>query len=245
MPFNSLRRSIGYAKRLLKREPYDFSQSLEYSKLKFIFDRCQNRTIVDIGANDGKNCSNSFPLIKRGWKGLLVEANLLLEERILFNTRGLDVSLELSAITPSPCGQVELFLDRVTSSNLRASLATHNLIEWRERNLSNQSVFVNSLTINQLFEKYPQFYCPGVLSIDVEGLDSDILLSMTPCCVPVILIKEIDFSDLDRALAVHSFLNGLGLVMAFRIGCNEIFINANSPLFDDPDVRDFVVDNFS
>src|SRR5438552_17827841 len=35
------------------------------------------RTVVDVGANDGFYSSNSYPFIARGWRALLIEPNPL------------------------------------------------------------------------------------------------------------------------------------------------------------------------
>ena len=62
------RRTVGRLLHFLRAEKYDFTQALEYTKLKVIFDQCENKTLIDIGANDGKTFSNSYPLLKRGWE---------------------------------------------------------------------------------------------------------------------------------------------------------------------------------
>ena len=55
------------------RSKNDTSQSLESTKLYPILAAYPIKLIVDIGANDGFNLSNSYYFIKKGWSALLVD----------------------------------------------------------------------------------------------------------------------------------------------------------------------------
>lgn len=239
----AVRRALGSALRFVKAEKYDHTQALEFTKLKPLLDCCEKKRIVDIGANDGKSFSNSYPLLKRGWEGLLVEANPNHIPTIERNLAGSEFTIEHCAITPEKQEFVYLRLDNVTQLNLRASIRSDDG-KWVRDNLSDTKIKVSAHTIESLLDRHPEYVDSDVLTIDIEGLDSDVLMSIPAKFKPEIIIAEIDFEDIQKA---HKKLENMierGYVLIARIGCNEIYINKDSYLLQNQTVKLFIENNF-
>ena len=239
----NVRRIIGKIIRYVKSERFDHSQALEFTKLKPLFDSCDIKRIIDIGANDGKSYSNSYPLLKRCWEGLLVEANPKHISTIKKNLTGSKFVVEHCAITPDETDFVYLRLDSVTRLDLRASIRNDGG-NWVKENLSDHKVRVTTHTIKTLLDRHPDYVNSDVLSIDIEGLDSDVLISMPTDFKPAIIIAEIDFEDIEKAHRRLENMINRGYVLVARIGCNEIFLNKDSYLIKKQEVKTFIQNNF-
>lgn len=240
---SKLRNFIGTIKKIISREKNDFSQNLEYTRLKPILDLIPNKTVLDVGAHDGKSYSNSYPLLTRGWKGYLVEPNPINCQLIKKNCEKLDYILIEAAITPEPLEYVDLYFDSVTTENYRASIKKPNEDDWAKENLSSESVRVKAWTLDQLRDN---FHIPseiGLLSIDIEGLDTKVIQTMSQFR-PYLIIIEIDFSSFDEARKKIKFLLDIGYINVFRVGCNEVFINTNNIFFQNREIKKFIENNF-
>src|SRR6266404_9060713 len=51
----------------------DTTEHGEFLVLRHLITEDFPKLVVDVGANDGFLASNSYPLIKRGWRGILIE----------------------------------------------------------------------------------------------------------------------------------------------------------------------------
>lgn len=66
------------------------------NKEDFIIRECLKRMKIDrglaveYGANDGKFCSNIRYLLEKGWKGIMIEADKELYDKLKYNMKGLD-----------------------------------------------------------------------------------------------------------------------------------------------------------
>jgi len=136
--------------------------------------------IVDVGAS-GKAISNSYDLLKHfALRGLLIEANPDQCASIERDFAGLDVAVINSAIAADE-REVELW---VSSSNTHiASLVAKRFDDWRNRenfsDLEKDKVF--KLISRRLPDILKENNIPNsflLLSIDIEGLDIDVLNDM-------------------------------------------------------------------
>jgi len=240
---SGLRNIVGSMKRFVIREKFDYSQNLEYTKLKTIFDEIPVKIVLDIGAHDGKTYSNSFPLVNRGWRGYLVEPNPENCKRIAENCEGLDIEIVSAAVTPEESGPIALYFDKVTNSNLRASIKAPNEDDWSLENLTSEHIIVQSMTIDDIANKYRLPSDIGLLTIDIEGLDTDVIQKMT-ILRPYVIIIEIDFSSLERAKKRTEYLLSIDYIQCFRVGCNEVYLNASYSFFERMEIKKFIENNF-
>lgn len=140
-------------------------------------------TFLDIGANDGKNLSNTAKLVELGWSGVMVEpspgAFSQLEKTYFYNKRVQPVNCAISdkagAITFYNC------LDTLLSSISEEQVKT-----W---NQPYTSINVQSLTYKLLLEQcdHKKF---DFISIDAEGFD-------------LIILKQIDLTDTKMICIEH------------------------------------------
>jgi len=126
----------------------------------------RNGYFVDIGAYDGITISNTYYLEKElDWKGLCVEANphtynMMTECR---NTECINI-----AVAPYE-KEVEILLNG-WSSAINDSFTSSEILKQNF-----ESVKVNAITINELFERYNVLSEFDYLTIDIEGGELEIL----------------------------------------------------------------------
>jgi FkbM family methyltransferase len=156
------------------------------------------RLVLDIGANDGFQGSHSFNLIQLGWLGALVEPNPQAYGEILENVarkrlEGAEhrVVVRNAAVTPDTDGKAPLFVRgwRHTASSLVPG--THDSLRLEVVTESVATVLAGieaEFRERALMPAFPRN--PGLLSIDVEGSDYEVLKGfldwgLRPCYVLV------------------------------------------------------------
>lgn len=124
--------------------------------------------IVDVGANS-RNGSNSYDLLADfGWKGVLIEANPQLIEGLRSGFEGLDYALINCAVGLSP-GRQTLHL----GVNDQVSSLDPVLVQrWGERM---GGIEVDVRRLDDILTEHQVPHDFDILSIDVEGLDAEIL----------------------------------------------------------------------
>jgi FkbM family methyltransferase len=143
-----------------------------------IFDRIgvQNPSYLDIGAHHPVNISNTALLYNSGSRGVNVEANPDLFQNFV-NDRSEDMNLNIGVTAQ---GGMRLPFYRVDNTSGRNSFDRGVVEDFVRENpqFKIQSVIeVPTTTINNIVEENCNGIYPDILSIDVEGLDLDILRS--------------------------------------------------------------------
>jgi FkbM family methyltransferase len=128
------------------------------------------RFVVDVGANDGLYSSNSYPFIRRGWRGLLIEPHPEAFERArrLHQTNP-EVTVLNLACSDHP-GQMELNLFEGDEGGSLSALANGPSDTAATRRTVNR-VQVEVTTLESLLSERgiaPEF---GLLTVDTEGHD--------------------------------------------------------------------------
>jgi len=199
----------------------DTSQHGEYSVLRKLIKPSTPRIVVEVGANDGVRHSNSYPFIRQGWAGILIEPNPVvfreLRERYSANNRVQTINC---ACGEAP-GTLPLFLGSDGDIGEFATLAPSNGSSSPSRAFE---VKVNTLT-----DVLGGVGCPadiGILSVDTEGFDFRVFGGLDfkrfrPC----LIITEDQSAD-DRQK--FELLRSRGYRLKHRRGCNSIWeSNAN------------------
>lgn len=136
-----------------------------------------NGRVVEIGAFNCYNWSNSHCLITAGWQGLLVEPqpDMIAECQELYRSND-NVILERCCIG-SKNDTVKLYLGGSNSTIKPEMVDIYNGIEWSKFSGLDADKFIECemVTLDFLLEKYE--WQPGfeVLIIDVEGAELDVL----------------------------------------------------------------------
>ncbi len=131
---------------------------------------------VEVGAFDGYSWSNTLPLIDAGWSGIMVEPDpdsfALLCNRHGQNNKLTLVNYAINWVVDS----VKLYPNGSTSTIMEPMLGVflddHTIPGWVKEP---KSIYVNAVMMDDMLY---QCHCPkkfDVLSIDVEGAESNVL----------------------------------------------------------------------
>lgn len=156
-------------------------------------------TIVDVGANDGELHSNSFYFIRRGWRGLLIEPNPEVFEKLQARYRDVANVECVNAACSREAGTLSLFLGADEAAEFSTLNTERN--KHFQRTLSGRSVSVSVVTLTELLASrdWPADF--GILSIDTESFDYEVLQGLDFSRFrPRIIITE-NFAAKDAAKA--------------------------------------------
>ena len=167
------------------------------SKKKF------NKVIVDIGALDGIINSNSRLFLEDGWKGVLFEPNKKSFSKLLVNNNNFDNDLFNIAVSDKDC-----FVNFTENKRI----AGHSKIDGTGDN----TVFSIS---GEHLKRYGQI---GILDIDTEGKDFDVLHSIVSVGIkPQYIIIESNTKELKNKIV--KYLNGEGYKLINTLKVNTIW----------------------
>ena len=191
----------------------------------------KHRVVIDIGANDGFQGSHSFNLSQLGWIAVLVEpspeAYREIHDNVLRRRLGgaeARIIVRNVAATEATDGEAKLFVRgwRHTGSSLRTPAAKTVSIDVPTESVPTLLRHIEEeLKSRGLLEALP--IEPGVLSLDTEGLDFEILRGFTnqairPC---YILVEERENAD-----RYHDLLEPLGYDLLVHFDSDLIFYRA-------------------
>ena len=208
--------------------PASYSQAGEDAVLRFLFGDKKMKKIsyLEIGTNVPDYGNNTYLFYKNGSRGVCVEADKTLipaiikarpEDKVL-NT-GVAVSGDREAdFYIFDCNGINTF-DKEEAEKREAS-GTYKIKEITKVPLIN----INTL-IAQNFEKYPD-----LLSIDIEGLDLEVLKSLDfkTYPLPVVCVETCTYSENHIRLKDHSvaaFMLEKGYEVYADTYINTIFVN--------------------
>lgn len=180
-------------------------------------------TVVEFGANNGTDLSNSRLLIEKGFSGLLIEPSSVFKELSDLYKDNRFVTC-LNVAISDKCGKME-FLEsgcHVKNGSDRALVSTLNVNEtkrWPDVEFKHKTV--NVLDIKTLRHAYAFNW--DVISIDVEGLDW-------------VLLQQIDLNDVKcRVLCVEwnsvRTLHTKFTAYCAKFGMKEIHRNSENLIF--------------
>ena len=182
-------------------------------------------TILDLGANDGITLSNSRFFIENGWKGVLIEAGKLPYEKlmktILPNTTAINCAI----------GTENGFLKFFESNNLLntddvglvSSLVADETKRWRDAGIGFTEHIVKCYTWESFLDEFhlkTQNF--DIISIDIEGMDYDVLVQMNLQELGCkILCIEFNGKDMKKYV---DYANKHGLNLIYQNPENLIFV---------------------
>lgn len=151
-----------------------YSQTTEEANiLAFFKDKTGN--LLDIGANDGFENSNSRALLERGWGGVLVEPHSGAYEQLvkkqLQSTRAYQVAIA------DHDGEIEFHYSPDSQiSSTKESFTT----QWKRAGAKYDLVKVNCMTVASLLKSVKdKFSSFDFITIDAEGCDFSILKQLS------------------------------------------------------------------
>lgn len=130
-------------------------------------------TFLDIGAFDGITFSNTYELVKRGWKGVMVEASPRTFIKLQENVKDFKNNLTLvNACIVTDEQRLVNFYDNIQAT------ATHNLpnVEKWKHQTPFEMIAVMTCHHKTLLEKVGHMY--DFVNIDVEGSSTDLFMCL-------------------------------------------------------------------
>ncbi len=158
-----------------------------------------NRQLVDIGAH-GKNSSNTYGLLTRGWKGLMIEANPDRARICKHDFAGLDAKVLNVGVSDAP-GRLPLHLNKVVGSS-------SFLADWDPRAHTGKTIMMTILPIDEIFKTHHIPDDLDFLSVDIEGMDYRVikrLFEATTCRPKLIITEAASYKDPDSFFKQYGY----------------------------------------
>lgn len=211
-----------------------FSQSGEDSIVAYILSYLniplELVSYLDLGANHAKELSNSYFFYKRGARGVLVEANPELMDELRRERKG-DVILNKAIALDTKQAEVEFYSlngDGLSTISYESALAACKV---------NPNIFIKetykipTISVEEVLNLYFSEQDPILLSIDLEGIEVDILkqIDFEKHRPIIIIIEDIPYSPQlmvdgkeNKAL---DFLQDKGYTEYAFTGINAIYLD--------------------
>jgi FkbM family methyltransferase len=187
-------------------------------------------TYLDLGANDPIRFNNTYRLYTLGHRGVLVEADNELFDS-LRRTRPLDTCVN-SAVGVT--NDVEVAFYKMTADTLSTTKgATAEMYEQHSGHRVATHFKVPNIHINDLLKEYFGESCPTFVSLDVEGLDLDLLESwdFSRYAPPVLCVETLTYAQ-DRSSKkieeIFILMEKKGYIRYADTFINSIFVRKES-----------------
>lgn len=179
-------------------------------------------TYLDIGAHHPYNISNTALLYKYGYHGINVEANPNLIEAF-FRERPLDKNVNVGIGTKSgemPFYMIDGFSGRNSFDKKVVEKFCQEYPEFSVKEIKKIKV----LTLYELINKYANGKFPDFLSIDIEGLDAEVLRQIIPDNAPMVIDVEVLSMAGQNDENMIDLLKQKGFFPYFKCSSNLIFV---------------------
>lgn len=153
----------------------DYSQFGEQKLIEKYLGGLERGTYVDLGCNQPIKCSNTYWLYRRGWRGIVVDANpdfawlwRIFRPNDLFLTRAVVVSQKPETD----------FFKFDSRKSLVSTTDSQQAMEWAKRTRAKfKTTSVATTRVLEVIEKAmgPEKTEVTLLSLDLEGIDGEIL----------------------------------------------------------------------
>lgn len=223
VPWRKLARAFGKTiERFNKYATKSYSQEGEDLVLRRFFESQQSGFYVDVGAHHPFRFSNTYLFYKKGWRGINIDA-MPASMRLFERLRPRDINLELPISDKAETLTYYAFNEPALNgfsrdlSNARHGKKGFKIIFQQEMQTSTLAeVFANHLRENQAID---------FLSVDVEGLDFEVLCSNDwGRFRPTVVLAELLSTEIESIATsqIGSFMQSVGYV-AFAKTMNTVF----------------------
>ena len=179
-----------------------YAQNGEDLILDWYLGEKQTGFYVDVGAHHPKRYSNTYRLYRRGWRGINIDANPG-SMRMFRRLRPRDINVEAAVNSVSQELTFHIFKEPGLNT-FDKNLASRHIGEGRSLI---KKVGIVTVPLAKLLDQYlPHNTSIDLLTIDVEGLDYDVLMS----------------NDWDRYVPSYVLIECIGLSSLDEISSNEV-----------------------
>ncbi len=158
----------------------------------FILRGIEKPSYLDIGANDPFTLSNTALFYQKGCRGINIEANPALADQFKF-FRKEDINLNVGIGNKED--ELNFYVMKNNTLSTFSKSECDQMINAKEELASVQKVQLT--TVSKIIEQYHQGRFPDFLSLDVEGMDFEILQSIdyTKSTPKVICVEAAEYSS--------------------------------------------------
>lgn len=198
----------------------DTTHNGEFSAIKRLLPTNAPKVVVDVGANNGFYGSNSFPFVARGWRAILIEPHPASFAHLEKRFAGVSRVTCLNMACAESAGKRPLFMSSDGDSPSLSTLCTDPaLLSQQGRNEQTLLVPVETLADVLQARQIPHDF--GVLTIDTEGMDYEVLVGLD-CAVwrPRVIITE-DYEPKEASKA--QYLTSHNYVLRARVRNNTVW----------------------
>ncbi|HMO63189.1 MAG TPA: FkbM family methyltransferase [Ferruginibacter sp.] len=204
----------GVAKKILPQAQLGYSQFGEDLIMAHLFHQVDIKqpTYLDIGANEPRYISNTYFFYTRGSRGILIEPNPYLCKK-LHQIRPNDIVLH-TGIGLNEEAEADFYLFPNYANGL-STFSEKEAQHWEQIGMKGigkipvEKVIKVPLTpINVIIEKYFSAKAPNFISLDVEGLDIDILRSFdfNRFRPDVFCVETVGYDENQKAYKIEAIL---------------------------------------
>lgn len=167
--------SIRFMSYCLARRDKSRSQILQDLWVCFELGEKKSGFFVEFGATDGIKNSNTFYLEKSlGWTGILAEPNPMWHAEL---TRNREASIEIKCVSSRSGDKVSFITTNDTDPELSGIDTFSNANHVADMRRSGQRIDLETISLDDLLDKYQAPATIDYLSIDTEGSELDIISS--------------------------------------------------------------------
>lgn len=194
---------------------YGYSQFGEDIILAHLFAQLEimRPTYLDIGANEPRYISNTYYFYNRGSRGVLVEPNPFLFKK-LKRFRSEDIVLN-TGIGFTNVSEADFYLFPNYANGL-STFSAKEAKHWEETGMKGlgkirveKVIKMPLITINDILGKYFAGKAPNFISLDVEGLDLDILKSLdfNKCQPEAVCVETLGYNDKQQSFKLNDIID--------------------------------------
>ena len=206
-----------------------YSQSGEDLIMEFAlgFLNVKNPTYIDIGANHPMKFNNTYFFYKTGGSGVLIEPDPAIFSR-LKNKRPNDVCLNVGIGLDENTKADFYIMSWPEFNTLSKERALEVEAHYKGRNKVEKVIEIPLLDINTVIKKYFDGDSPQIISIDVEGLDIQILKTLNfDQYRPLVICVENALDERSGKGILNDFMIKNGYFQYANTHLNSIFVEKN------------------
>lgn len=217
-----------YSKSIFRYHEVSFSQEGEDRIIERIFENKNHGFYVDVGAHHPQRFSNTYKFYLKGWHGINIDA--MPGSMDLFKViRPRDINLEIAIAKES--GSLAYYIYNEPALNT-FSKATHEQrlqsVSFSQRYHLLKQNEVKALPLSDVLDSYlPKDQDIDFMSVDVEGLDYDVLISNNwdKYRPKVVIAEELNLVSIASALdlPIAKFLSQKGYTLFAKTVNSLIF----------------------
>jgi FkbM family methyltransferase len=207
---------------------YSYSQCGEDMIIAFIFSVLKKDlpTYIDIGAHHPYRLSNTAHFYQKGCHGINIEPDpVLFRQFKISRSRDINLNIGIRCFEGEACFYI---MSSSVMNTFSRDVAEQLVQEHGFKLKKTQHIYVN--TISNVITNYAGGVFPDFLSLDVEGLDMEILESIdySTSYPLVICVESISFSrrgNGEKNLKIVQFLENKGYMVFADTHVNTIFVH--------------------